>query len=82
MAKKGKISLVGVVGHLAGRVGVVLTALLAIVMLMSAYGGYVDPRSTSKFAILNLGLPYLAILTMISAVVWLVLRQWRYALCR
>lgn len=80
MAKKGKISLVGVVGHLAGRVGVVLTALLAIVMLMSAYGGYVDPRSTSKFAILNLGLPYLAILTMISAVVWLVLRQWRYAL--
>ena len=63
-----------------GRIGILLTAVLSLVLLASAYGGLVDPRTTTKAAILTLGLPYLAMLTAVVAVVWLVLRQWRYAL--
>lgn len=80
MKKRQNISVTGVFWHLVGRVGILLTVVLSLVMLASAYGGIVDPRTTTKPAILTLGLPYIAMLTAVVAVVWLVLRQWRYAL--
>ena len=80
MKKRQNKSVTGVFCHLVGRIGILLTAVLSLVLLASAYGGLVDPRTTTKAAILTLGLPYLAMLTAVVAVVWLVLRQWRYAL--
>lgn len=59
------------------RLGLLLTVLLGMALVVSAYGGYVDPRISTKPSVLTLALPYLALSVAAVAVIWLLLRQWR-----
>ena len=59
------------------RIGLLLTALLGMVLVASAYGGHIDPRISTKPSVLTLALPYLAMTMAVVAVLWLLLRQWR-----
>lgn len=76
MAKTKSKKIIGAVGHTASRIGLLATALWALVLLLSAFGGHVNPLTSAKPSLLNLGLPYLAILTAAVALVWMLLRQW------
>ncbi len=61
------------------RVGFLLTLLLAAVLLLAAYGGHIDPRTTAKPSVFTLALPYVAIFTGAVMLVWALLRQWSSA---
>lgn len=58
----------------------VLTIILYVVTLAAAYGGYIHPRIWATPAILTLVLPYLAILTLVTAVAWLCCRRFSMAI--
>lgn len=58
----------------------VITVLMALLMLGSAWGGYVNPNSFSFLSVLTLGLPLILIINFAIMILWLVLLRWRYAL--
>jgi endonuclease/exonuclease/phosphatase (EEP) superfamily protein YafD len=57
-----------------------ITIVMAVLMLMSAWGGLVDPNTSTLFSLLTLGMPVVLIINVIIALVWLLLFKWKYAL--
>ncbi len=57
-----------------------LTVLMALLLLASACGGYVNPNSYSFFSFLTLGLPVILTINFVIMLAWLVALRWRYAL--
>ena len=57
-----------------------ITALMAILMLMSAWGGKVHPNKGFLFPMLTLGMPIVFIANLVIMVLWLLFLRWRYAL--
>lgn len=53
----------------------IITYLLALLTIVAAYGGYVDPRIWATPSFLVLVYPYLALLTLIAGVGWLISRR-------
>lgn len=80
MAKQKKISTFSIVGKLAKRVALLLTLLVAALMLVAAYGGYIDPRITAKPSVITLALPYVLAATAAVAGLCVIFAQWRMAL--
>lgn len=68
------------IGCMIMRIMAVVTAVMGVVLIASAYGGYIDPRTSSKIALFPLGLPYVAMLMIVVAIVWLLLKQFKFAL--
>lgn len=60
--------MIGMVLKIAAKI---LTALLYLVTLLSAYGGYIPPRIWVLPSIFMLAFPYLLILSVVTGVVWL-----------
>ncbi len=57
----------------------IFTVLLAVAYVASAYGGMVNPSDDTRYALLGLGYPLLLVLSLLTLVVWLLLRQWKIA---
>ena len=57
-----------------------ITIVMAVLMLMSAWGGVVDPNTSTLFSMLTLGMPIVLIVNLVILVMWLLLFRWRYAL--
>lgn len=53
----------------------ILTWALALLTLLAAYGGYIPPAVWSTPSVLALAYPYLALLTLIAGMAWLVWRR-------
>jgi len=76
---------IGVKALVAGKdtIKVVLlgvTILMAVTLFASAWGGYVNPLSSTFFPVLTLALPIFFIVNLVIMIGWLVLLRWKYAL--
>lgn len=56
-------------------IGKILTYLLYLSTVLSAYGGFIPPRLWALPSVLALAFPYLLILSLLVAVAWLVGRR-------
>lgn len=56
------------------------TLLMALLLVASAWGGYVNPNSISFLSVLTLALPIFLIINIVIMIAWLVVLRWRYAL--
>lgn len=70
--KLGKITIKAVL--------LVITIVLAIAMLVSAWGGYVNPLHGSLFPLATLAMPIVLMSNVMMALVWLCLFKWKFAL--
>ena len=57
-----------------------ITLVLAVAMLLSAWGGYVNPSHSSIFPLATLALPIVLIANVLIALVWLCLFKWKFAI--
>jgi len=57
-----------------------LTIVLAIMLLVSAWGGCVDPHSSKLLPLLTLALPIVLMVNLVVALIWCLFLRWRYAL--
>lgn len=53
---------------------------MAILLVASAWGGYVNPNTFSFLSFLTLGLPIILTINFFIMIAWLVVLRWRYAL--
>lgn len=82
------MNIVGTIGKKGLKTGMhtfkaillVLTVLMGLLLVASAWGGYVNPNRFSFFSVLTLGLPLILIINFVMLFVWLLVLQWRYAL--
>ena len=58
----------------------ILTILLAVVHVISAYGGTVDPAKSGLCALASLAFPFILLLTATVMMIWLAILKWRIAL--
>ncbi|MGM9804192.1 MAG: endonuclease/exonuclease/phosphatase family protein [Muribaculaceae bacterium] len=72
--KTNKISVLGFAHGLLGRIVLLLSVLVGLALLASAWGGLIDPRITAKPALLTLGLPYVAMVAVAMVAVALLCR--------
>ena len=56
------------------------TMFMALLLVVSAWGGYVNPNSFSFLSVLTLALPLILIINLVIMIAWLVVLRWRYAL--
>ena len=56
------------------------TMFMALLLVVSACGGYVNPNSFSFLSVLTLALPLILIINLVIMIAWLVVLRWRYAL--
>ena len=56
------------------------TMFMALLLVVSAWGGYVNPNSFSFLSVLTLALPLILIINLVMMIAWLVVLRWRYAL--
>ncbi|MFI3240502.1 MAG: endonuclease/exonuclease/phosphatase family protein [Bacteroidales bacterium] len=59
---------------------VILSILLAIVTIISAFSGLINPLINAKFALLGMVYPVLIILVIVSLISLLIIKRWRIAL--
>lgn len=78
--KKKKALAITIAGKVAKRVALLLVLVACAFMLASAYGGMVDPRISTKPALLTLALPYVLLATAALAVLLVLVGWWRLAL--
>ncbi|MBP5688738.1 MAG: endonuclease/exonuclease/phosphatase family protein [Muribaculaceae bacterium] len=58
----------------------VITVLMALLLVASAWGGVIDPRKSTLFPMLTLGLPIVFVVNLVILVAWLLFMRWQYAL--
>lgn len=56
--------------------GILLTWLAGIILIMSAYCGYIDPEHTAKFAIIGMIFPIALTINIVILILWAVFRKW------
>lgn len=59
---------------------IIATIFISALLVVSAYGGLVDPTKTSIFAFITLTFPFLLGLTLFIAFLWFIVLRWRVAL--
>ena len=59
---------------------IIATIFISALLVLSAYGGLVDPTKTSIFAFITLTFPFLLGLTLFIAFLWFIVLRWRVAL--
>ena len=62
------------------NIGILLTWVAGIVLIVSAYSGFIDPEQTAIFAIIGLLFPVALIANVIFLLIWLICRKWVQAL--
>lgn len=62
------------------NIGILFTWLAGIILITSAYCGYIDPEYTAKFAIIGMIFPIALILNIVILIFWVVFRKWSYVL--
>ena len=58
----------------------VITVIMAIALIASAWGGVVHPDTSRLLPLLTLGMPVVLIVNVVIMLAWLVVFKWRYAL--
>ena len=66
--------------HLLKYIGYVLTFMLCVLLVFSAYGGHIDPHQSTISALATLGFPIVLIFSVILALAWIIVGKWRIAL--
>lgn len=57
-----------------------ITVLMALLLVASAWGGLIDPRKSTLFPLLTLGLPIVLIVNLGILILWLIAMRWKCAL--
>lgn len=57
-----------------------ITVLIAVAMLMSAWGGLVNPTKSRVLPLATLAMPLILIVNLVVALLWLCVLRWKYAL--
>lgn len=70
----------GEIRHLVRLVCVVLTILLAMVLIFSAYGGRTHPSQGTIYPLATLALPIVLVVSMTAALAWIVVGRWKVSL--
>lgn len=55
---------------------ILLSWITGAVLVLSAYCGYFDPKTSAKFAIIGLAFPYTLAVNLLILIFWLVCRKW------
>ncbi len=81
----GRVGNIGKKGLKVGKhtvkvLSLCVTVVVALLLVASAWGGYVNPKSFSFLSVLTLGLPLILLLNVVIMIAWLVVLRWRYAL--
>lgn len=58
----------------------IITLIMAVAMLIAAWGGVVDPNKSSLMPLATLSMPVVLIGNAVVALVWLLMLKWKYAL--
>ena len=58
----------------------VITLVVAVAMLVSAWGGLVNPEKSRLLPLATLAMPFVLMVNVLMAIVWLCLFKWKYAL--
>ena len=58
----------------------IVTVIVAVAMLVSAWGGLVDPNKSRLLPLATLAMPIVLIVNLLMALVWLLMLKWKYAL--
>jgi endonuclease/exonuclease/phosphatase (EEP) superfamily protein YafD len=58
----------------------VITVIAAIAMLLSAWGGLIDPHKSRIMPLATLAMPWVLVANVVILVMWLLFMRWRYAL--
>lgn len=58
------------------NIGILLTWLAGIILILSAYCGYVDPKESARFAIIGMIFPIALAVNIFILIVWLLFRKW------
>lgn len=66
--------------HLAIGIGIVMTFMLAVLLVFAAYGGHIDPERGTVFALATLAFPFVFIVSLMAALLWIIVGQWRVSL--
>lgn len=56
--------------------GIMLSIIVAVVLIATAYAGKVNPQEHHKVALIGLAFPFVLYASLALAVIWLILRQW------
>ncbi len=63
------------------KIGAVLSIVLFLLLIISAYNKYFTPTEYSTLSIVALAFPYLVISVIVLSFCWLILRKWIYSIC-
>lgn len=78
------MSIIGDIGKrfftIIRNIGYLLSGLACIALILSAYCGYIDPRDSSKLAIIGLVFPVILIINAIGLVAWLFFKKYGMAI--
>lgn len=66
--------------HIFKYAGYALTFMLCVLLVLSTYGGHIDPYQSTVFALATLGFPIVLIVSTTLAIAWLIVGHWRIAL--
>ena len=58
----------------------IVTVIVAVAMLVSAWGGLIDPNKSRLLPLATLAMPIVLIVNLLMALVWLLMLKWKYAL--
>lgn len=59
---------------------ITITVVMAVAMLMSAWGGLVDPNESTLMPLATLAMPIVIMLNVLIAIVWSLMLKWKFAL--
>lgn len=78
------MSILTSIGHKAisiiKNIGILITLIIGILLVITAYCGYVDPEKSAKFAIIGMVFPVMLALNVVALLVWIIVRRWLVAL--
>lgn len=70
----------GAISHLVRLTCIVFTILLAMALILAAYGGRTDPSHGTIYALATLAFPYVFIVALTAALAWIVAGRWKVSL--
>lgn len=75
------MSIIGNIGNfflaILKYIGIILSYLIGIIFIVSAYSGFCDPDQSSKIALLGLGFPILLYTNIAILFLWAIFRKWK-----
>ncbi len=75
MARKHKA-----IVHALKVLGIIVTLMVSILLIVSAYGGHVNPQRSAIYALATLAFPIMLGITVVAALLWIVAGKWKISL--